>query len=345
MKILLIGNFAPPYEEENLHNISLLYRLEKDGHKCTVINISEEPSGDKKFIEAKSFPAFMARVVRHSFNKDVVHFLTKGYLRVGLLKLMMSIFFGRLFRAKTIVTFHSELFSILGQMRSPFGGTQTLLTSFLIADKIIFTDKDTYEVAAVYRRKPNFELVPSFVHVPEEVMNNESLSLTRLKSKEKVIIFSNVKYPSFIFDTVMDLVTAYHLPSDIGIVISLSEKPSAKYQHVIADSGRAVTESLIFVESNNIQAMLMAFSKADIIIRPLSCDGTTYFESFALSVKKLIRSEANIYFSGGLVLVKEGKISKMCVNIFNSMLSSKAVAVPELEAGDPYTRIMDFYKK
>lgn len=345
MRILLIGNFAPPYEEENLHNISLLYRLEKEGHKCTVMNISENPSGDKRFIDTKSFPGFLLKLLRHSINKDIIHFLTKGYLRVGLLKLMISVFAGTLFRARTIVTFHSEMFSILGQMRSPFGGTQTLLTSFLVVDKIVFNDKDTYEVASVYRRKANFELIPSFIHIPDEIANSESPVINKIKKKDRIIVFTNVKYPSFIFDILMELVTSYQLPPETGVVISFSEKPSSKLQHVIAESGKAVTDNLIFAEPDNIQAMLMAFSRADIIIRPLSCDGATFFKDFALSVKKTFHSEGNLYFPGSFVFVKEGKTANMCVNIFNSILSSKAAAPPELDAGDPYTRLKQLYEE
>jgi hypothetical protein len=176
MKILLIGNFAPPYEEENLHNISLLTRLVDDGHECTVINISETPARDSAIINASNNISYLFKLLRHSLNKDVIHFLTKGYLRVGLLKLMLSIVAGTLFRTKKILTIHSEFFSILGQMRSPFGGTQTLNTSFSLADKIIFTDKDTYNVAKMYQKKTNFELVPSFIYIPEEI---ESFNTSR----------------------------------------------------------------------------------------------------------------------------------------------------------------------
>ncbi|GBE03640.1 hypothetical protein BMS3Abin09_00558 [bacterium BMS3Abin09] len=348
MRILLIGNFAPPYEEENLHNLSLLDRLENDGHKCTVLNISGNPASNKKIINSKSFLNFVRKLLHHSRKKDVVHFLTKGYLRVGLLKLMASIFAGKLFRLKTVITFHSELFSILGQMRSPFGGTQTLNTSFFFADKIIYNDRDTYEVASMYRKKSNFELIPSFVHMPQEKKEkkeNVSRNLKKLQDKDKVIMFTNVKYPSYVFNILMSLINDNPFPPGTGIVISFSEKQASKFNRIIEETGGKLSEDMIFVENDDLQSTLVAFSKADIIIRPLSCDGETFFERFSASAAKTFRSNNNIYFPGGLVFVKKGRTADMCLNIINTMLSTEPADIPELNAGDPYTRIKQIYEK
>jgi len=345
MRILLIGNFAPPYEEENLHNLSLLNMLENDGHQCTVLNISENPSKNPKIVDTKSVLGFACTLLHHCRKKDVIHFLTKGYLRVGLLKLMASIFAGKLFRLKTVITFHSELFSILGQMRSPFGGTQTLNTSFFLADKIIYNDRDTYEVASMYRKKANFELVPSFVHVPQENPEKASRVFRRLQEKEKVIMFTNVKYPSYVFNIIMSLIKNNLFPPGTGIVISFSEKPASKFHRMIEESGGKLSEDMIFVEHDDLQSTMLAFSKADIIIRPLSCDGETFFERFSASAAKTLRSENSIYFPGTLVFVKEGRTADMCANFINTMLSAGPADIPELKNTDPYTRIKQIYEE
>jgi hypothetical protein len=41
MKILFVGNFIPPLEEESLHNLTLVNQLQKEGNKCLVMNIDE----------------------------------------------------------------------------------------------------------------------------------------------------------------------------------------------------------------------------------------------------------------------------------------------------------------
>ncbi|MBI5740309.1 MAG: hypothetical protein HZA16_06250 [Nitrospirae bacterium] len=345
MKILLIGNFAPPYEEENLHNLSLLRKLEDEGHECSVINNSPNPSPDKRFVDTNNYFDFVLKLLRVSAGKDVIHFLTKGYLRLGLLKLMTSILIGKLFRAKTFITIHSELFSIQGQMRSPVGGRQTLFTSFTFADKIICADKDTYHVASMYMRKSNFELIPSFIYIPDDVRPQEYPQLTKLKNKEKVIIFSNVKYPSFLFDILRKMTSDFPLPPDTGLIISLSEKPSAKFRHVLEEAGKEMQDSLLFIEPDDLKTTLAAFARADIVMRPLSCDGMTFFESFSISVKKLMRAGNYVYFPGGMLFVKEGETAGMCVCILNTMLCMEKGMMPEVRAEDSFTRIKSLYGK
>jgi len=345
MRILLVGNFAPPYEEENLHNISLLKKLEDAGHQCTVLNISENPSNDNRVINTKSQFSFLFKLIRHGWRKDVVHVSTKGYLRLGLLKLMFSILAGTVFRAKTLITIHSEFFSVQGQMRSPLGGRQTLFTSFTIANKIICADKDTYDTASEFMKKSNFELIPSFVYIPDEIVNSESLSLKKLREKEKVIVFSNVAYPSFVFEIIRVLLSNSPLPSDIGIVISLSDKKAIKIQHAFEEAGNEFKDRLIFIDNDDIKATLLAYSKADLVIRPMSCDGITFFENFALSIKKLKHIKEFVYFPRGVLFIKEGDIASMCVGIINTMLTDESAPPPDSMFTDAYKKTLQVYEE
>lgn len=343
MRILLIGNFAPPYEEENLNNISLLKRLQSDGHECSAINISEPPPAEKGFIHSKGYIDFVLKLIRHARKRDVIHFSTKGYLRLGLLKLMTSILIGRFFRARTVITLHSELFSIMGQMRSPIGGRQTLFTSFAFAHKIICEDKDTYEVANIFKRKHNLVMTPSFICIPDEVKTHESRLLNKLKDKKRVIVFSNLQYPSFLFD-VMDNLLNLLLDTDIGIIISISEKPSVKLQHVLEEKARRLSRNLIFVENDNITSLIEAYSRADLILRPLSCEGRAFFLGFTVSIKKPIYTEGYIYFPNSLLFVKEGETANICAHTIYQLLMEKIDYMPQPEAEDFYRRVMEIYE-
>jgi len=345
MKILLIGNFAPPYEEENLQNISLFYRLEKDGHECSVINISENPATDKRFINTAGVPGYVMKLLKHCRGKDIVHFATKGYLRIGLLKLMASVFIGSLFRVKTVITIHSELFSLLGQMRSPFGGTQTLNTSFSMADKIIFNDKDTYDVASMYRKKSNFELVHPFIHLPEETEKSKNLTVEKIRSKNKLIVFSNIKQPSFLFDMLIELSGKSAFPPDTDIAISFSEKPASRLRNVIGESSPDMKERIIFLEPDDLRSTLTAYSKAEVIVRTLSCDGTPYFKDFAVSVKKVLQAGNNILFPCGFVLIKEGKTADMCLKIIDTLHSAEETHTIIQVSEDPYEKLLTIYKE
>lgn len=343
MRILLIGNLASPYEEESLNNISLLKRLQSDGHECMAINISENPPGEKGFIHSKGYIDFVLKLIRHAWKMDVIHFSTKGYLRLGLLKLMTSILVGRFYGARTVITLHSELFSIMGQMRSPVGGRQTLFTSFAFAHKIICEDRDTYEVANIFKRKHNLVIVPSFICIPDEMKARESRLLNKLKDKKKVIVFSNLQYPSFLFD-VMDNLLNLSPDPDIGIIISISEKPSVKLQHVLEEKARRLSRNLIFVENDDILSSIEAHSRADLILRPLSCEGKAFFSGFTASIKRPIHTGEYIYFPNSILFIKEGEVANLCAHTIYQILMEKIDYFPRTEVEDFYRRIKEIYE-
>jgi len=343
MKILLIGNFAPPFEEENLQNITLFNRLVADGHECSVINISEHPAKDRRFLNPKGNIGYLFTLARSCWNKDVIHFSTKGYLRVGLLKMMLSIFVAKVSGAKSIITFYSEFFSILGQMRSPFGGTQTLFTSFYLADRIIFSDKDTFDVATMYKKKANFELVPSFIHIPDGLPESDAILSGRLKDWTKVIILTNITQSAFLFEILRELLTTSPLPEDTGIVILSSGEslPDLKIRTEAA-AGR-IPDNLFFIEHDDVQSALTAFCKADIVLHPLTCDGEMFFEKFTVSARKVHLKDNTVFFPNGLVFIKEGTAAVLCADIVKSMLSSEAGPQTGISTQDPYETIKNIY--
>lgn len=343
MRILLIGNYAPPFEEENLYNLSILKKLEDEGHTCTVFNISDNPSTDSRFIDMVTPLAFVLKLIRHGWRKHIIHFSTKGYLRVGLLKLMISVLLGTVYRAKTVITIHSEFFSVQGQMRSPLGGTQTLHTAFTAAGRIICSDKDTYDIASIYMKRSNFELIPAFIYIPDEVNKTESPGLRKLKEAKKTIIFSNVKHPSFIFEIIKELLLKNLFPEDVTIVMSFAEKQSSKLERVMEETGKNMLDRLIFIDRDDLKATLLAYSKADIVIRPMTCDGATYYNNFAVSIKKLRHVENNIYFPGGLLLFKEGNIAAICAHILNTILTAELSPAAGSKPPDSYERINTIY--
>src|SRR4030067_3373056 len=155
MRILLIGNFSVPYEEENLHNLTLLNQTMREGIDSLAINIGELPEHhaigiptEKKIINAKNYLDFIIKLIRYGIKSNVIHFLTKGYTRPGLMKLMTTVIIGNFMLKKIIITLHPDMFSVFGQLRSKMGGQQLLRLSFSMADRVICGDASMREVAS-----------------------------------------------------------------------------------------------------------------------------------------------------------------------------------------------------
>jgi hypothetical protein len=345
MRLLLIGNFAPPYDEESLCNLSLLKRLRAEGFDCRSINISERPARlEDGVINTGSYLDFIVKLIHNAWRADFIHFFTKGYTRLGLLKLTLTIFIGRIFRAKPVVTFHSELLSIIGLTRSPFGGQQAVNFSFSRAHRIIFADKDTYDNASVYRTRDNFTLIPSFMDIPGDDQVSDPAIADKLRSRKRIIIFSNVSFPSLLFEILHSMVSS-QLNPDIGIVVSFSSKPTSKLRHVIEETGKANAENLIFIEPDNMQMLFQAYKKADVVLRTLSCDGRIFFPNFTVSLKTPERNDNYIYFPNALLLLKEGSTADLCAYIVNSVLSKKTETPEYLQSDDFFKKIKEIYEK
>ncbi len=344
MRILLIGNFAPPYDDESLHNLSLLKMFGEEGNNCRAINIAENPSKENGITNAKGFVDFILKLIRHAWKRDVIHFLTKGYTRPGLIKLIASTLYGRLLRAQTVITLLSELFSITGHMRSRHLGEPVLRLCFSMANKVICSDKNTYETAVTLKTKNNFEIIPSFIHIDENLKNSAPLAFKKIENKKKVVFCSNVIYPSFLFEILNKLLSS-HLSTDIGVIVSLSEKFSAKLQHVIEETGKRLKENIVFVDSDNIKMVSIAHSKSDLYLRPLSCDGEMFFSGFTVSIKKPESAENYLYFSKSMLLIEEGETADSCALIINDILLSKADTLSQPPSGDFYLKIKEIYSK
>ncbi|MBI4848419.1 MAG: hypothetical protein HY808_07585 [Nitrospirae bacterium] len=337
MKTLFIGNFAPPYEEESLHNLTLLNHLKQEGHRCVVLNISENPSIEKEFIDIKNYSGFIIKLMRYGLGSNVIHFLTKGYTRPGLMKLVTAVAFGRMLFKRVLITMHPELFSVFGQLRSKMGGQQLLNLSYSWANRIICGDKHTYDVATThYKGKDKFKIMPSLALLPEALKENEALISRKLQNKKKIIFFANLRFPSLAFEVLNAFLSKY-FSEDIGVVVSFSEKFSSKLQHAILAIREHLTDNLLFVDSADTRLLSMAYAKSDLILRNLSCDGKPLFDDIALCARRSVRSGNYVYFPLSLSLVKEGDVSDLCAYLFNDIMMERTE--PLAPAAD------DFYKK
>lgn len=340
MRILLIGNFALPYEEENLHNLTLLNLLKKEGNICRVINISPTPSKEKGFINIRNYPDFIFKLVRYGLKMDVIHFLTKGYTRPGLMKLMTTVILSKLLFAKSVITLHSEMFSVFGRLRSKMGGQQLLRLSFFLTDKIICGDKHTCEIAMThFKRKEKFVIIPSFIYLPDELKESELLFLRPLENKKRVIFFSDMKYPSLLFETLNTLLGKY-LTQDTDVMISFY-KESSRLRPLVEGRGT----NILFIDPEEKRLLTMAYAKADFVLRAPGCDGKTLFEDIAFVLKRTALLGSYLYFPLSLIFIKEGEVSDLCAYIFNNILAEKAEVSPVPLSEDFFKMIKDVYSQ
>ena len=343
MQILLIGNFASPYEEDSLHNLSLLNILKEEGHQCTVLNISQNPSKEKGFVNGRGFLGYVLELIRHGWKKDVIHHFSKSYNRMSLLKVMTTVLVAAIFRAKPFVTFHPEMFSVFGQSRSQTAGVQTIYVAYFLMNKVICGDIHTYNSALRYYKKAEkYHIIPPFIQIPGDVTESERSLIQKLQDKKKVIVFSNVTYPSLLFD-VLDNMLAGHAGPDTGIAVSFAEKLPQKPGQAMREAEKTMADSMVIIEPDDTRLLSLAYSSADLVIRPMTCDGEAFYREFALVARKPERSGNFLYFPTSFLLIKEGEAAALCASVFDLLSKEKAEVPPESKIYDFLGKIKEIY--
>jgi hypothetical protein len=137
---------------------------------------------------------------------------------------------------------------------------------------------------------------------------------------------------------------AKYFNPDMGMAVSFAEKLPAKLQHVIEEAGR-LSENIVFIEPDNARLLSLAYAKADLILRPMTCDGKPFFEDFALIARKPRHSQNYLYFPTSLLLIKEGHVSDLCTYIFNKLLMEKTKVESKSISENFNLKIKEIYSK
>ena len=258
------------------------------------------------------------------------------------MKLVTGVILGKLMRCRIIITLHAELFSVFGRLRSKLGGQQLLHISFSLADSIICGDRHTYEVALSHHRiKDKFHMIPSIIGVPKDINEKELRPLKSLEDKKKIIMFANLSYPSLLFD-VLNVMLSEYLDSDTGVVVCLINEKPQNLNKVVAETAGSLAGNIVFIEPDNERLLPIAYDRADIMLRTLSCESKILFKDIALSVKKPVRAGRDIYFPVSLTLIKEGDVTNICVNIMK-LLMEETIKQPVKPSEDFYSKIRQLY--
>jgi hypothetical protein len=338
----MTGNFIPPFEEENLHNETLARLLENEGHYCRKINIQNSLEIDlaNKFTDlifTKNYPDFVIKFSSSALHCDAIHFLTKGYTRPGLMKLMTSVFVGKLLRKRVFITLHPEMFSVMGRLRSKAGGQQLLHMSFAMADKIICGDDHTREVASLhYRADEKFITVPPFFSVPDESDSIYDI-FGPLRDCEKTVMIAGADSSDFLKKISAYLIKI--LPErKTGFILARSSEQRERSGETEGTSG-----NIVIVSQDDPVAMAASMARADILVRSLSCDCNPLFGDIAVAVKKPRKTARYLYFPESFLIIKEGDVSKDTALMIEEVISK----IPHEHSAydyDPWLTIKNLYR-
>jgi len=109
MKVLLIGDYPPPYGGISVHVQQLADFLRRQGAECLVLDI--EPGSDPKpgAIRVAGYLGFLWTLIRFSLRQYVSHIHTNGHNFKSWLAIAVTAWVGFFFGRRNIATIHSGL--------------------------------------------------------------------------------------------------------------------------------------------------------------------------------------------------------------------------------------------
>lgn len=109
MKIVLIGDYPPPYGGISVHIQQLARLLKQNGAECRVIDIEPGTTPKEGAIRVKGYFDFLRQLLRFSSRGFVSHIHTNGHNFKSWLAIWVTTWVGFLFGRRNVVTVHSGL--------------------------------------------------------------------------------------------------------------------------------------------------------------------------------------------------------------------------------------------
>ena len=278
MKIVLIGDYPPPYGGISVHVQQLARLLAQNGADCRVIDIERGAAPKEGAIRVNGYFEFLRRLLSFSSKGFVSHIHTNGHNFKSWLAIWVTMWAGFLFGRRNIVTVHSGLMPAY----SDRGGLLTKLlirTALIPAGKVIAVNEEIEKALLKLKVRPGKMIVlPAFAlgaragSLPERVLAWRE----RFQPLITSAVYLEKEYGTeLLVEACRRLARKY--PSLGCLIMGSGSREEAIRQEI----ERGDLQDRIFLLGNvPHEVCLSIMEKSDLFVRP------TFFDGDAISVRE-----------------------------------------------------------
>lgn len=279
-KILIIGKIPPPIGGVTIHVSRLLDALSEAG------------------VSYKFIPLTTFSVPKILFS---LPFYKAFHLHTNSVKFqILIVWWGNLFRRKSIVTIHGDLAGLNNQV---FSNRLKLLK---MASIPIVLNQKSFLIAK--ERNRNVQLVSSFIFPRKQTAINDRLRaiVSCFRSRYKFIYATNAYGMSFDGSNqeiygIIDLISVFKDKPEYGLIIS---DPSSQYKQYIDQSQLYLTNNILLISEEH--SYFEILKCVDASIRNTSTDGDSLSVKESLVLKKLTFATDIVSRPSGIITYKRG---------------------------------------
>lgn len=279
MRVLLVGNYPPPFGGISVH-VQLLQRLlQQQGHDCLVLNVDPRAPLSSNYIKINGQRDLVPRLITASRGR-IVHTHISGHNLKSWLVALVTGWLGRIWGRGAMLTIHSGL---LPQYLDSCGCyLRWIIKLALHAQASVYCVNREIITAVKALGCQRTVLMPAFLFDESALLPVDAALTERLKAFHPVITTVAFFRPEYGLELLISALgeLAKQYPA-IGCVIIGSGNDKAQLQQLAARTG--VAERLLWLGDIEHGLCLSMIRNSDLFVRPTLADGD------AISVREALR--------------------------------------------------------
>ena len=298
MKIVLVGEFSPPYDALTLYNLALAEKHQAAGDQTEIVDMVRlHESGGSHFV------AFLRQLFAAARSAKQIHYLTHGYDRTSIFYLFFALIIGWLRGSAVDVTIHPELFAFFGPLRSHHVGKPLLKICFGWANTIFCGNEVIAETVVSLGGSPEKCVVQRpYLPWPEEPLDHPELAAFVASKPSLVLLFVSAE-SRFLRSEAVALVHRWygHSLQCPGFVII--PEAGVNVNEIV---GLQKEHYFVWQESCR-EEVAYLLSRASLVIRPLQSMGRPFVPDYAFMLERPRRVGDQFDTGLGLTIIRKGK--------------------------------------
>lgn len=298
MKIVLVGEFSPPYDALTIYNLTVVEKHLAAGDEAEIVDMG------RLHQEGKShFVAYLKRLLQAAYAAEQINYLTRGYDRTSIFYLFFALLIGQLYRCTVDITIHPELFTFFGPLRSHHVGKPLLRLCFYLANTVYCGNKKVAEtVVDLGGVKTKCVVQPPRIPWPEEPFLLPDLA-SFLQARQSLVVLFVAAESSFLRSEAVPLVQRWYGRSlhNPGFVII----PDAGVD--VAKIDGLLPEDMFVWRGGDLTEITFLLSRASVVVRPLQSMGELFVPDYAFMLERTQRVGDYFDTGLGLTIIRKGK--------------------------------------
>jgi glycosyltransferase involved in cell wall biosynthesis len=321
MKLLLVGDYPPPYGGISIHVQELSREMKKKGIPHEVLNIGENRKQESQdYVSVKSPADFLVKLMVYGRGATHLHVHTNGHNNKSWLLIFSCGLAAFVLRLTPVLTIHSGISPhYMTENASPIRRT---IIGFSLAfyKKIICVNQEILRVCT-NRSKGNRKLVliPAFVGIDPERETDVSEGVRDFIRDHapticSIVHFSREYGTELLVEAVRKIRNRF---PKIGLILIAGGKRPMSYLNLESESG--LGNSFLVLSEVPHERCIGIVAATDLFVRPSFADGDSVSVREALSVGKPVVASDAVSRPCGTVLFKTGNMEDLVERIVHTL--------------------------